>query len=426
MRCSGSDFLYWLLLSVLLPSLPPGALRSLAQEGERAALPVAIEEKKKEDAALREAYRQAARGAGARNERELAVSSLRARREQILEEINYIRSKIEHGKKKYVGKEASNFPDEREVDKWQREIQAWEARLANAKAELGRIAKEETGLVIPDEALRTSTDMVLPGETLELFVNEDNTLNDLYQVRRGGYIVLPRVGRVAVAGKTIDEVEAAIKARLEEDQLRQATVLVEREDHVIEPQMYQGVLYLAGEFRVPGPWKIPVGLRPTLVTAILQSGGLTEFADLEHVRVLRLVGGKSLVEEVNVQAILKGDAELSDEQLSSDLTLGESDIVIVPPKEKATNTILISGNVQRPGPQLIPSTGELTVYEAILQSGGFARFANPKKVFVLRDAGGGVKIRIPVNVGNVKKGIVPDFVLRGGDIVVVPERFFSF
>ena len=426
MRCSRADCLYWFLLSIVLSSLPAATCRSLAQAGNRAELPVAIEEKKKEDAALREAYRRAARDLGARNQRGLAVDSLRNRRGAILGEINYIKSKIAHGKKKYVGKEASNFPDEREIDKWQREIQAWEARLANAKEELARLAKEETELAVPDGEFGAPTEMILPGETLELYVNEDDTFNDLFQVRRGGYIVLPRIGRVLVAGKTIDEVEAAIKARLEEDQLRQATVLVEREDQVIEPRMYEGVLYLAGEFRVPGPWKIPTGLRPTLVTAILQSGGLTEFADLEHVRVLRLVGGKSLVEEVDVQAILKGEEELTDDQLSSDLTLGESDIVIVPPKEKATNTILISGNVQRPGPQQIPQTGELTVYEAILQSGGFARFANPKKVFVLRDAGGGVKIRIPVNVRNVKKGTVPDFVLRGGDIVVVPERFFSF
>ena len=45
---------------------------------------------------------------------------------------------------------------------------------------------------------------------------------------------------------------------------------------------------------------------------------------------------------------------------------------------------------------------------------------------VLRDMGKGVKTRIPVNVGDVKKGTVPDLVLRSGDIVIVPEKFFSF
>jgi len=62
----------------------------------------------------------------------------------------------------------------------------------------------------------------------------------------------------------------------------------------------------------------------------------------------------------------------------------------------------------------------------VLRVGGFDRFANLKKAYVLRDEGDGVKVRMGVNLKNVEKGKGADLVLQSGDIVVVPEKFFSF
>ncbi len=50
---------------------------------------------------------------------------------------------------------------------------------------------------------------LVPGENLEVFVNEDPSFNGIYQVRRGGYIIMPQVGRIAVAGKSLSAAEAA-------------------------------------------------------------------------------------------------------------------------------------------------------------------------------------------------------------------------
>ena len=41
---------------------------------------------------------------------------------------------------------------------------------------------------------RPLSKMILPGEVLQVFVLEDEAFNGLYQVRSGGYVVMPRIG----------------------------------------------------------------------------------------------------------------------------------------------------------------------------------------------------------------------------------------
>jgi protein involved in polysaccharide export with SLBB domain len=204
---------------------------------------------------------------------------------------------------------------------------------------------------------------------------------------------------------------------LQVNQIKNATVMVER------PQSGGGlsagaeqVIYLSGEFLKPGAWKIPAGLSPTLVTTILRSGGLSPAADLTKVRLLRLVSGQSLVEEVNVQAILNGSG------LHSDVSLQPGDVVMVPP---FANVVYVTGNVVKPGALKLLPDDELTVYSAILRAGGFSRFANRSKVYVLRELGNGDKQKIPVDIKSLQEGGGGDLTLKSKDIVVVPEKFFS-
>jgi len=257
--------------------------------------------------------------------------------------------------------------------------------------------------------------LILPGESVEVMVMEDDSFNGVYQVRRGGYIIMPRVGRISVAGKDLAGAEKGIKESLQQTQVKDATVMVERPDGGTSGS--GPVIYLAGEFTTPGPWKIPAGVAPTVVTTVLRSGGVTESADLTRVRVLRLVSGQPLVEEVNVQAILDGVG------LPSDLALSPGDIIMVP---AYANVVYVTGNVEKPGTLKLLPDDELTAYSAILRVGGFSRFANRSRVFVLRDRGNGAKQKIPVSIKDINSGRASDVILEPKDIVVVPEKFFSF
>ena len=256
---------------------------------------------------------------------------------------------------------------------------------------------------------------IVPGDNLDVSeVAEDPTLSRVYEVRSGGSVFIPQVGKVQVAGKDLAGAEAAIKEALGQNYIKDAHVAVERNDR---SGGNGRVLYLVGQFSRAGPWPIPAGFQPTVVTTILRSGGVTRTADLTRVRLLRLVGGQGVVEEVNVQAILDGVS------LPSDLPLNSGDIIVIP---AFANVVYVTGSVKKPGTMPILPDDELTAYTAVLRSGGFVRFANRAKIFVLRDRGNGEKQRIDVNIRRVNKATANDVILEPKDIIVVPERFFSF
>ena len=92
----------------------------------------------------------------------------------------------------------------------------------------------------------------------------------------------------------------------------------------------------------------------------------------------------------------------------------------------APHGFYLTGSVRRPGFAQLGPNDRMTVYSAILHNGGFARFANLKRVYILRGTEDGTKARLPVNIVGIQKGSEPDLPLQPNDIVVVPEKFFSF
>jgi len=66
------------------------------------------------------------------------------------------------------------------------------------------------------------------GDTLEVTVAEDRSFNGYYEVRRGGYFILPFVGRIDAAGLPLKEIEAKVSKALEDTQLPHATVKVDK------------------------------------------------------------------------------------------------------------------------------------------------------------------------------------------------------
>lgn len=91
--------------------------------------------------------------------------------------------------------------------------------------------------------------------------------------------------------------------------------------------------------------------------------------------------------------------------------------------------VYITGKVARPGQHnLTVEIGKtMGVYEAILISGGFARFSNESKAYILRQMSPAQpKQKIPVDLKAVADGRASDVPIRPGDIVHVPEKVFGF
>ena len=343
------------------------------------------------------------------------MDDLSEQKETLESELRYAKAKLDAARKRLDVESTAGHTEE--SDKWEQEVKDWDARVRDLEvANCRRSTAKSRGSFrrcsrpVPEE------DLILPGDNLEIFVVEDASFNGRYQVRRGGYIILPAVGRIAVAGKTMQGAEAEVRRALEATQLQHATVMVEK---VEGSDVESGpVIFLAGEFNNPHPFRIPPGTKPTVVNVILSCGGLKDDADLTRVKVMRIVANKNVVEEVNVQKILEGSG------LTSDLTLSDGDVLMVP--AGALNFIYVTGRVNRPGTQPLHPGDRLTAFSAILNAGGFSRFADQKKVYVLRESPDGTKTRIPVNILAIQHGREADLPLVGTDIVIVPEKFFSF
>ena len=324
-------------------------------------------------------------------------------------ELRYSKAKLAAAQKRLAVQTAVNNFEE--AEKAQTEIKDWQSRIKDTEAQLNDLNAQSR----PSET-GGGDDIVLPGETLDVYVVEDPSFNGHFVVRRGGYIIIPQVGRVFVAGKKIPSAEAAIRAALEANQLQHGTVMVEKlsgSDVTSGP-----TIYLAGEFKNPRPFKIPVGTNQTLVSVILSAGGYTDKADLTHVRVERVASNTGIVEEVDVQRVLTGGG------LGSDVPLYNGDVVVIP--TTAPHVFYLTGNVKRQGYYPLGPNDHLSVYAGILQNGGFSRFANIKKVYVLRATDDGTKARLPVDIAAIQKGLQPDIPLRPNDIVVIPEKFWSW
>jgi len=81
--------------------------------------------------------------------------------------------------------------------------------------------------------------------------------------------------------------------------------------------------------------------------------------------------------------------------------------------------IFIMGEVNRAG--AYPLLPNMTVLQALSSAGGFTRFANLKKIYILHMENG-KQIRLPFNYKEVVKGRLPEqnIILKGNDTIVVP------
>jgi polysaccharide biosynthesis/export protein len=104
-------------------------------------------------------------------------------------------------------------------------------------------------------------------------------------------------------------------------------------------------------------------------------------------------------------------------------------IIALDVANKLLGRIYVLGQVRNQGPIDIAINESLTAGKAILRAGGFADFANKKKVKVVRagGAGGGTQNFEMNMVEILEKGKTDkDLVLQPDDFVIVPSRVINF
>jgi polysaccharide export outer membrane protein len=89
--------------------------------------------------------------------------------------------------------------------------------------------------------------------------------------------------------------------------------------------------------------------------------------------------------------------------------------------EYRSRRVSIFGQVRQPG--TFPYSENMSVVEAITKAGGFTGMARKNAVRITRKSGAETQ-SIIVAVEDIGQGRAPNFLLRPGDVIFVPERMF--
>ena len=249
--------------------------------------------------------------------------------------------------------------------------------------------------------------VVGPQDVLTITSYDQADLSGKFTVETDGTFTYPLIGRFKAGGLTLRKVEEGLKAHLIHDgyfKNPQITVSIE--------QYRSKKLFVVGEVRSPGPY--PVSGNINLIEALARAGSTLPTASGEVIIVHSTAGaeaeGPTLPTQDDADTIVRVDLRaLQNGELGNNTALRDGDTIFVPRAE----SIYVFGEVKNPGAYALQQRGT-TVLQALSLAGGVV------------DRGSTTRIRIVriVNQDKAEIRVKLSDVVKPGDTIIVPERFF--
>jgi len=146
-------------------------------------------------------------------------------------------------------------------------------------------------MVAPEFAVETAAPYQLAsGDRLRVIVFGQDNLSNVYAVDGSGRISMPLIGAVEVQGRTTQQLERAIEAKLRGGYLREPKVSVEVDAY--RP------FFVLGEVTNSGQFPFVNGM--TVQTAVAIAGGFTPRGQRNYAEVTRLMDGQLVTGTVPV------------------------------------------------------------------------------------------------------------------------------
>ncbi len=251
---------------------------------------------------------------------------------------------------------------------------------------------------------------VFPGDELRFAVLGQDNLSFEVRVPADGAIHYPLIGKVALAGRTLEEIRRDVGERLEKDYLVSAHVSVQVREYSRKR------VYVLGAVARPMEYEVPSAKFVTLLQTIAQAGGFTPDAAKHGVIIYRPkeIGSPDRI------AIAVSAARVQ-EGRDRDPVILPDDIVFVPSRE----SVYVLGQVARPGAFVAGADHGLTASQAISLAGGVTRIANESNIRLIRRLANGTRKTFVLDLARVVGGHPDEDVpLQPGDVLFVPESFF--
>jgi len=178
-------------------------------------------------------------------------------------------------------------------------------------------------------AFAQSQYQIQPGDTLQIEVLEDPTLNRTVLVLPNGSVTFPFVGSVQAGGRTPGQVQGAISSGIASNFASQPTVFVGVQSLRARRPSTGGSrstigIFILGEISSPGEKNVRRGT--TVLQALASTGGFTKFAATKRILLRRTNSrtGEQSVSRINYKAIASGASG------GKDVVLADGDVIIVP------------------------------------------------------------------------------------------------
>lgn len=166
------------------------------------------------------------------------------------------------------------------------------------------------------------------GDTVQIEVLEDSSLSRSTLVLPDGQITVPQVGTVRAAGRTLEQLQADVAARLAPSFAAPPTVfvtlsslapIIDRPERTID-------IFVIGAANAPGRVQIPPG--STLLQALSAAGGLSPFAADKRVQLRRVdKAGNEKIYRVDYDAIERGVSNVGTTRVV------DGDVIVIPQRK---------------------------------------------------------------------------------------------
>lgn len=237
--------------------------------------------------------------------------------------------------------------------------------------------------------------IVGPGDeiSIQLFGKENE--QHLLTVGRDGFINMPKLGPISVAGKAFSQVREDLTLRIKKQIIGADVAVAMGELRLIQ-------IYILGDANNPGAYNL--SSLATVSQALIAAGGIAETGSLRQIEVRR---GKKLVQQVDLYDLLvKGDK-------SSDIRLQSGDAIFIHP---VAQRVAIDGEVLRPA--IYELKGNTSLAELVNIAGGITPGGSRSGVQIKRPTDRGVDV-ITRNLGEQRDARFP---LSAGDKVLIQAR----
>lgn len=243
-----------------------------------------------------------------------------------------------------------------------------------------------------------------PQDVLAITVFNEPELSGRFTIDSDGALTFPLIGRVAVEGQSLRQIQDTLTRLLGDGFLINPQVSVEIQDYRSQN------VYVLGEVRSPGIYTLAGNM--TLIEVLVQAGSTTQAAgnEVQIVRAKgeRKVGGPVLPQDdADVEVTYVDLRDIQSGRLS-EVSLRDGDTVFVP----KASTFFITGEIRASG-SYVWQRG-LTIRQAIALGGG------------LTDRGSDNRIKIERQVGDRLVEIDASLtdVVQPGDTIRIGRRFF--